>query len=155
MTRRGRPAATDRMPHDRSSSQSGVIPRPLRRFIALFNRERFWESHEALEDAWRAGESGFYHGLILLASAYVHVLRRNPHGVLAQLEKAGRCLEEYRPAYLGIDVDALLAEAERLRGIVSRLHTGSEDLWEDVPLPRLDIDPAAVRGDEPELALDA
>lgn len=143
------------MPHDSSSSQSGAIPQSLRRFIALFNEQRFWESHEALEDAWRVGGSEFYHGLILFASAYVHVLRRNSHGVLAQLEKAQRSLEGYRPTYLGIDVDALLAEAERLRGIVSRVQSGSEDLWEAVPLPRLEIDSAAVRGDEPEVALDA
>lgn len=120
------------------------LPRPLRAFIALFNREEYWESHEALEDAWRETGSDFYQGLIIYASAFVHAERENPHGVRAQLEKAERYLAPYRPAHLGIDVDALFRHAARCR----------RALREDSPVPRirLDPDPALVDGGEPELA---
>ena len=69
--------------------------------MELFNQEAFWESHEVLEGPWRETGSDFYHGLILYASAFVHVQRGNPHGIGAQLVKAERFLQEFRPAYLG------------------------------------------------------
>ena len=68
---------------------------------------------KVLEDDWRASRSGFYKGLILLASAYVHAGRGNAHGVGAQLRKTARELEPFAPFYLGQDVDALLALARR------------------------------------------
>jgi len=94
------------------------FPRPLRRFVELFNDEAFWESHEALEAAWRDARSPFYHGLILVVSAFVHAQRGNTHGVRAQLAKAERVLDEWRPAYLGVDVDGLLAAAANVRDAV-------------------------------------
>jgi hypothetical protein len=89
------------------------IPDALCEFAALFNRGEFWESHEVLETPWRQARSGFLQGLILVASAWVHVRRGNPRGILAQLRKAERRLSPYRPAYQGVDVDALLAHAPR------------------------------------------
>jgi predicted metal-dependent hydrolase len=68
-----------------------------------------------LEPAWKKTRSDFYHGLILLASAFVHRERRNRHGVLAQLDKALPLLERYTPAHEGVDVDALLTRAAELR----------------------------------------
>ena len=123
---------------------SPELPRPLREFVALFNREEYWESHEALEDAWRETGSDFYQGLIIYASAFVHAERGNPHGVRAQLEKAEGYLTPYRPAHLGIDVDALFRHAARCR----------RALREAAPVPRirLEPDPALVDGTEPELA---
>ena len=66
------------------------LPDPLRRFLQLYGASRFWDSHEALEEAWRRGGSDFYQGLILYASAWVHWERRNAHGVRAQLKASGR-----------------------------------------------------------------
>ena len=48
------------------------LPRPLRRFLELYEASRFWDSHEALEEAWRRSGSDFYLGLILYASPWVH-----------------------------------------------------------------------------------
>jgi predicted metal-dependent hydrolase len=111
--------------------------------VARFNAREFWESHEVLEGPWRMGRSEFYHGLILYASAFVHVQRGNRKGVQGQLAKAARRLSPYRPAYLGLDVDAILADAERC---VQLAASGAP-----VPLPALHPDPALVRGNEPEL----
>ncbi|MEX2571956.1 MAG: DUF309 domain-containing protein [Gemmatimonadota bacterium] len=128
-----------------------VFPPALVRFVERFNREEFWESHEVLEDAWRASRSDFYHGLILYASAFVHVQRANAHGVVAQLQKTQRTLSPYAPEYLGIDLADIL---ERSRGIRERLEgrDGAEEGWEaDVSFPRLRLDPERIRGSEPEL----
>lgn len=140
-----------------SERTEAELPKPYRRFLDLFNEGAFWDSHEALEDAWRETGSDFYHGLILYASAFVHAARGNPHGILAQLDKAERALDGYRPAYLGLDVEGLLAHGERCRRRVRERREAAGDgggaaAWEEAaPAPRLEPDPAAVRGDEPEL----
>ncbi|CAN5755329.1 hypothetical protein BH23GEM5_BH23GEM5_07420 [soil metagenome] len=119
------------------------LPEPLVDFVARFNAREFWESHEVLEIPWRTGRSEFYHGLILYASAFVHAQRDNRRGVQAQLAKATRRLAPYRPVYLGLNVDAILAEAERCRRRAAR---GAA-----IPFPTLHPDRALIQGNEPEL----
>lgn len=129
--------------------QPNPFPQPLQRFVDLFNAEAFWESHEVLEGAWRAGRSSFYHGLILYASAWVHHGRRNAHGVGAQLRKARVALDGYPPAYLGVDVREVLercVEGER------RVAGGVEPVrWKGWLPPTLVLNPRLLRGDEVEL----
>ena len=53
------------------------------KFTVNFNAELFFEAHEVLEDLWRetkGPERDFYHGLIQVAAAYVHVQRGNAYG---------------------------------------------------------------------------
>jgi predicted metal-dependent hydrolase len=119
------------------------FPRQLEDFVARFNRGSFWESHEILEAAWRETGSDFYQGLILFASAFVHVRRANLHGVRAQLAKAVSRLGGYRPSYLGVDVDAVLDAADAARRAV--------DVGILPVAPNLTLDPTLIRGDEPEL----
>lgn len=126
------------------------LPPAFARFVELFNAGEFWESHEVLEGPWRTGRSGFYHGMILLASAHVHVQRGNPRGVAAQMRKAIRALEPFRPRWMGMDVDALLAHA-RSAIAAAEASGDAESLRRAVPAPRLAPHPALVRGDEPEL----
>jgi Domain of unknown function (DUF309) len=130
-----------------------VFPPSYLLFAFRFNGGEFWESHEVLEGPWRARRSGFYHGLILLASAYVHVQRGNPRGVAAQLEKCVRALTLYAPVYLGLDVAALLAHAERARAAVLA-DPAPERLATHLPPVRIDPSVALLRGDEPEMGED-
>jgi len=104
-----------------------------------------------LEGPWREGRSEFYHGLILYASAFVHVQRNNAHGIQAQCRKAERVLAPYEPHYLGIDVEAVRREARRLRRRMDHEGGGSGPWKERIALPRLKLDVEKVRGDEPEL----
>jgi hypothetical protein len=128
------------------------LPAALAEFAERFARGEFWESHEVLEGPWRRGRSGFYKGLILLASAWVHVGRGNARGVSAQLRKTVRELAPFRPAHLGVDVDALLAHAGRLAAAVAADPAGGGAAWARAcPPPVLAPDPARIRGDEPEL----
>jgi uncharacterized protein len=121
-------------------------------FLTLFNRGRFWESHEALEGPWKESGSPFYHALILFASAFVHVQRGNRHGIAAQLGKAVPILQGYSPRYLGLDVDRMLDHAAVCRQVVAEHPDAPADAWAVlIPLPRLEFDAAHVRGDEPEL----
>ena len=121
-------------------------------FIELFNRRKFWESHEALEGPWRENGSEFYHALILFASAFVHVQRGNRHGIAAQLGKAQPLLEARRPSYLGLDVDALLEHSAICRHIVAENREAPDEAWNVlIPMPRLTFRPDRVRGSESEL----
>lgn len=140
-------------PADGAAGEPAAIDPAYARFLQLFNRQEYWESHEALEDAWRRGGSEFYHALILYASAFVHVRRGNRHGIAAQLGKAQPLLERRRPHYLGLDIDAMLEHAAVCRHVVAENRDAPEPAWDVlIPLPRLEFDPARVRGDEPELA---
>ncbi len=128
------------------------LPPAYAEFLELFGRGEFWRAHEALEGAWRAGRSGFYQALILLASAWVHVTRGNAHGVIAQLRKAERALAPYASAYLGQDVAALLEYAHDTAERLPYLAGTDGQAWLDA-LPPPDLTPRAdrFRGDEPEL----
>lgn len=128
------------------------VPASLREFLSLFDRGEFWESHEVLEGPWRQGRSDFLQGLILVASAWVHVQRGNPRGIAAQIRKAEVRLSPYRPAYLGVDVDGLLAHLQRTLALVARHPDAAPDAWAGLaPPPELRLSAALLRGDEPEL----
>ncbi len=117
-------------------------PGPLRHFIALFDAGRYWDSHEALELAWRAERNDFYHGLILYASAFVHARHGNTHGVLAQLDKARARLEPFTPAHRGIDVAAILRHADACTRLVER-----GGAWgEGFPWPTIPVDTTGAEG---------
>ena len=136
----------------RSVNPQLSLPKALLEFVTLFNRGAYWESHELLEGPWREGRSEFYHGLILYASAFVHVQRGNPRGIVGQLEKAERRLAPYRPVYLGLDVDELLSHAARCRAIVAAHQGGERAAWAAlVPAIRLEPSAERLRGDEVEL----
>jgi predicted metal-dependent hydrolase len=107
-------------------------------FIELFNRGEYWESHERLETPWRANRSGFYKGLILFASAFVHAGRGNAHGIVAQLQKAEAELEAYRPRCMGMDVEAILEHARRCRDVVAKHPVVSPDILADL-IPRMKL----------------
>lgn len=123
------------------------FPEPYLEFVARFNRGEFWESHEVLEVPWRENRSRFYKGLILLASALVHLQRGNARGVRAQLRKTEAHLRDFAPAYLGLDVSEILRRVERMR---AQLGEDGSALARLTPFP-LHPDPALVRGTEPEL----
>ena len=125
-----------------------VLPRPFQRFLELHRAGRFWDSHEALEEAWRSSGSDFYQGLILYASAWVHWERRNAHGVRAQLDKALKRLDLYPAAYLGLNVAELRAHCVAVRQDVAR----NPDSWPDrvAALP-LSLSVDRLQGDEVEL----
>ncbi len=83
-----------------------------RRAVALFNQEKFWEAHEALEQIWRSvadeDEAKVLQGLIQAAAALLHRERGNPHGLRVVGEAA---LEKLAgPQHQAVEFDT-----ERLR----------------------------------------
>jgi predicted metal-dependent hydrolase len=68
-------------------------------YFALFNRQKFYEAHDLLEDLWlpdRHGANGnFYKGLIQLAGAFVHLQKNRLRPSAALLKLARANLEKY------------------------------------------------------------
>ncbi len=64
----------------------------IKRAVELFNQERFWEFHEAVEAAWRSEPQGprkeLLQGLILVAAALVHAQKGRTQVGLNILERA-------------------------------------------------------------------
>ncbi|HUN64572.1 MAG TPA: DUF309 domain-containing protein [Bacteroidota bacterium] len=86
----------------------------LRRGVALFNTGHYFECHDVLEDLWRGTRGAdrlFLQGLIQLAVGLYHAGNGNWRGANSQLRKSTAKLEQYRPAFRGVDVDRLLADS--------------------------------------------
>jgi uncharacterized protein len=77
------------------------------RGIALFNRARFFEAHEVLEDVWRAApaeEKRFLQGLVQLAVAFHHHSTGNHIGMRSVMERGLRNLDGYPNDFFGIQL---------------------------------------------------
>ncbi|HXE73474.1 MAG TPA: DUF309 domain-containing protein [Candidatus Nitrosotenuis sp.] len=92
--------------------------------LSLFNQGHFWHAHEAWETAWReqgAGPlAGLYRGLICHAAALFHLRRGNLPGGVRLLGRSAGYLEPYRPAALGLDLEAVEAAQRELRRLAEQ-----------------------------------
>lgn len=103
-------------------------PPPLvRKGIELFNERNYYECHEVLEDAWNAEQDPvrvMYQGILQIGVACYHVQNKNWRGAMKVLErgipKAGR----FAPSCMGINIAALLADAEAIHQELLRLGPG-------------------------------
>ena len=85
--------------------------------------------------------------MIIYASAFVHAQRGNPRGVFKQLRKAKRYLNEYRPYYMGVDVNRILAHAAICIELVSVPDPPrGSSLVQAIPFDRISLETAACQG---------
>jgi predicted metal-dependent hydrolase len=90
-----------------------AIESAFARGLELGRSGRYFEAHEAFEEAWRAAapeERDFFQGLVHVVVAWYQDRRGNLVGCRRQLEKAQRRLATFAPAHRGVDVAALLAQ---------------------------------------------
>jgi uncharacterized protein len=90
----------------------------LREGVDLFNEERYWESHEVLEQVWStstgAGRDALQ-CLILTAAAFVHYQKNEPEICLSVLKRA----REKAGDGTGIHLLKLDGLKENLEGILA------------------------------------
>ncbi len=87
--------------------------------IKLFNDEKYWGAHEALESVWKGtngAEKNILNGIILVAAAFVHDEKDEPDVCLSILQRARKKLEGTGGMYHGIDIDRI---ADRISMIIS------------------------------------
>ena len=79
----------------------------IKHAVQLFNDEKYWGAHEALESAWKGtsgSEKSILNGIILVAAAFVHDEKDEPGICLSILERAMKKLDGAGCIYHGIDV---------------------------------------------------
>jgi len=90
--------------------------------IRLFNAQKFFEAHEALEAMWLKAEGEeklFLHGLIQIAAAFHHYTRGNPAGFRSVLEKGLRKLEKSGDVKDGLNLADLRKQLQPWRDLTS------------------------------------
>ncbi len=91
----------------------------IKRAIELFNDEKYWNAHEALEGVWKGAsgeEKSILNAIILVAAAFVHDEKDEPEICLSILQRARKKLEGTGGSYHGIDVDMI---ADRVSNIIN------------------------------------
>lgn len=89
----------------------------IREGIELFNEDRFWESHEALESAWltaSGADKEILQGLILLAAAFVHLQKNELAVTLSVMQRAQKKLSDHHSEHFGINIDDLRDRVSRM-----------------------------------------
>ena len=83
--------------------------------IALFNEGRFWDAHEAWEEAWLEEEDErklCLQGLIQIAAGYHKAfVQRQPSGCVKLLRSGLEKLEPLPRDFLGVELGPLIAAA--------------------------------------------
>jgi predicted metal-dependent hydrolase len=107
----------------------------LEKGIQLFNAGRYWDAHEAWEEAWmpdrRGTDSGFFKGLIQIAAGCLHYGRRNRRGALNKWRSGADYLRPYLPVHRAVDLAALVTATDRNREL---LEAGG---WPELEMPRI------------------
>ncbi|MBI3306615.1 MAG: DUF309 domain-containing protein [Candidatus Omnitrophica bacterium] len=93
-----------------------MTSRELQEFCRLFNEEKFFEAHEVLELLWRKTSDqnrDFYHGLIQIAAAFVHIQKSTPQGAHELFQKASVYLQKYPAVYENFPLQKLMQETKK------------------------------------------
>jgi hypothetical protein len=90
-------------------SEISTPARAVENGIQLFNEERYWESHESLEAAWRIAtgvEREILQAIILLSACFVHLQKDESDTALSIMKRANFKLPQEGTFY-GIDLGKL------------------------------------------------
>jgi predicted metal-dependent hydrolase len=93
------------------------VHRAIREGIELFNEERYWESHESLEAAWRrteGAEKELLQGVILIAAALVHLQKNDRSVAFSVMGRAEEKLGRHHGESFGINIDRLHQTLSRM-----------------------------------------
>lgn len=108
----------------------------LQRGVELYNAGRYWEAHEAWEEAWmpdrKGAEGGFFKGLIQVAAANLHYQRGNRRGALNKWRSGADYLRLYGDSHRGLELAELVRAVDLNR---QRLAEGPG--WPELELPPL------------------
>jgi uncharacterized protein len=106
--------------------------------IHLFNTQKFFEAHEALEAVWLKAEGerkALLHGLIQVSAAFHHHKCRNLAGFRSLLEKGCKKLEGFGAEVEGLDLAGLMQQLRSWREYLG--HADSQHSLVPPTLPRI------------------
>lgn len=115
-------------------------PGQLLQAIREFNSRDWFECHETVEDLW-IGESGevrdLYQGIIQIAVALHHWRNGNFGGAISLLKGGAGYLGRVSAACQWVDVEALIADANRLRSALEELGKERMAALDPALIPRI------------------
>lgn len=123
------PGEVSSNPADREAESVEVLstvtpPLGIRQGIDLFNARQFYAQHEAIEHEWHA-ERGpirrLYQGILQIGVGFHHALNDNHKGAVLLLRAGIAKTREFEPHALGIDTQALAADAQRCLACIEAL----------------------------------
>lgn len=115
-------------------------PEALRNGIAQFNAGEFFEQHETLETLWRDTRTpvrGLYHGILQIGVGFHHWRNGNHHGATVLLDEGIERLRPFAPSCQGVDVDALIRDANAARETLARLGPERVQEYDFASAPRV------------------
>ena len=92
--------------------------------LRLFNAGKYFEAHEALEDAWNEEKGSvrdLYRGILQIAVVYLHITRRNYNGAIKVYARSQRWIKDWPAVCRGVQVEELRRDAEIAISEVRRL----------------------------------
>lgn len=105
--------------------------------IDFFNREYFFEAHDAIEELWMEAreqtQRDLFHGLVNIATGFYHFRMGNRKGMQSQLQKGVDKLSQVPAHCLGVNVEKLLQEVQPYI-LKEYLHTAFPE-----PLPKIEF----------------
>lgn len=105
----------------------------LDRGVELFNAGRYWDAHEAWEEAWmpdrKGPDAGFFKGLIQVAAGCHHYLRHNRRGAVNKWRSGAGYLRAYAATHRRVAVGRLVADVDAL------LEAMEAEEWPELELP--------------------
>jgi uncharacterized protein len=140
-------------PHSKKPDRAGIIP-GFQRYnvvmdariaegIRLFNTQKFFEAHEALEAVWLGAEGDekmFLHGLIQIAAAFHHHSRGNIQGFRSLLDKGFEKLNAFGESRGGINLVSLRGQLQPWRALLDRAPDSAPTA--SPPLPHIEPAPS-------------
>ena len=119
-------------------------PPLLREGIEQFNRGEYFTQHETLEILWRDERRpvrSLYQGILQVGVALYHVQRGNQHGAVYMLTRAAEYLQPFAPQCQGVDVKALIEDAESMLKTVEALGPTRLDEFDWAAAPKVRMKP--------------
>jgi uncharacterized protein len=103
---------------------------PWRHGLELFNSARFFDAHEALEDAWREAPRHSYlrrhlQGLVQLAVAFHHQSKGNYTGARSVLERALHNLANAEESFPELDLKSLRSSLKLWREHLAEIRSNA------------------------------
>ncbi|MDZ7361789.1 MAG: DUF309 domain-containing protein [candidate division KSB1 bacterium] len=118
------------------------LPHRLEEGINFFNREYFFEAHDALEELWMEAreqmQRELFHGLVNIATGFYHYRMGNRAGMQSQLQKGVDKLSQVPARCFGVNVEKLLHEVQPY------IQQGYAPASFPEPLPKIEFDAGAL-----------
>lgn len=107
----------------------------MREGILLFNEQKYWECHEALEDTWAEDNHDpvryIYWAVIQVAAACIHYRDKNLIGAQGMIAKAKEKFKKCRELHVLSELALKKLDWEKLEGMVMRIPESRESKLED------------------------